>query len=113
MMLQPAEDGGRIPDPVSGSGSRMDTRLSDQIWLQDFKNLVNILLRMDAEVDRLGKIQTEDTHNGLGVDHISAGYQIKVIIELGNIIDKGLYLVDRIERNLYCFHRFVPPYGSV
>ena len=29
---------------------------------------------MDVEVDRLGKIQAEDTHDGFCIDHISSGY---------------------------------------
>ena len=29
---------------------------------------------VDVEVDRLGKIQAEDTHDGFCIDHISSGY---------------------------------------
>ena len=51
---------------------------------------------MDIQVNGLGEIQTEDTHNGLCVDDISAGYQIKVIVKLGYFIHKRLYLIDGI-----------------
>ena len=49
---------------------------------------------MDVEVDGLGKIEAEDTHDGLSVDYVSAGNKIEVILELGNVIYEALYLVD-------------------
>jgi hypothetical protein len=41
---------------------------------------------MDVQVDRLGKIQAEDTHDGLCINYVSAGYKIEIIIELSNIV---------------------------
>ena len=35
---------------------------------------------MDIQVDGLGQIQAENTHDRLGVDHISAGYEIKITV---------------------------------
>ena len=49
---------------------------------------------MDVEVDGLGKIEAEDTHDGLSVDYVSSGYKIEVIFELGDIVYKTLYLVN-------------------
>ena len=60
---------------------------------------------MDVQVDRLGQIQTEDTHDGLCIYDISAGNQVKVIIKFGNVIYKGFYFVNGIQKNLYCLHR--------
>ena len=51
---------------------------------------------MDVQVDRLGKIQAEDTHDGLCINYVSAGYQIEIIIELSNIVYERLYLINRI-----------------
>jgi hypothetical protein len=52
---------------------------------------------VDVQVDRLGQIQGEDAHDGLGIDDISAGHKIKIVIKLCDIVDKGLYLVNRIQ----------------
>ena len=41
---------------------------------------------MDAKIDRLRKIQTEDTHDRFCIDDISAGYQIKIIIKFCDIV---------------------------
>ena len=68
----------------------------DQIGLQRRHDFVEALFRMDVQVNRLGQIQTEDSHDGLGIDDISAGYQVKVIIKLGNVIDEGLHLVNGV-----------------
>ena len=62
---------------------------------------------MNIQVDGLGKIQAENTHNGLSIDNVPAGYQIEIIIKLSNIIYKGFYFVDGILRNVYCFHIYV------
>ena len=49
---------------------------------------------MDVQIDSLGKIQTEDSHNRLCINHISSGYQIKISIEVCYIVYKCLNLVD-------------------
>ena len=70
---------------------------SDILYLILLKNLENIIsaaLGVDVEVDGLGKIEAEDTHDGLSVDYVSAGNKIEVIFELGNVIYEALYLVD-------------------
>ena len=58
------------------------------------KNCVYILLSMNIQVDRLAKVKGKDTHNGLSVDNISAGYEVKINIEFGDIVYKGLNLID-------------------
>ena len=47
---------------------------------------------MDIQVDRLGKVQTENTHNRFCVDYVSSGYQIEIKIEFGNVVDERFYL---------------------
>ena len=77
-------------------------RLLPRIWslyhvrLQDFENLVSAALSVNVQVDGLGKIQAEDTHDGFCIDNVSAGYKIEIVIKLGNIVYKRLYLVDRV-----------------
>jgi hypothetical protein len=66
----------------------------DDVRLQRFQYVGSAVFGMDIQVDGLGQIQAEDTHDGLGVDHVSAGYQIKVIIKPGDIVYKGFYFVD-------------------
>jgi hypothetical protein len=69
-----------------------------QIGLQHAENVFQSFpFCVDVQVDGLGKIQAEDAHDGLGVDYVSSGYQVKIKIKFGNLIDKGLYLVDGIE----------------
>ena len=51
---------------------------------------------MNVQIDRLGKIQAEDTHDGLCIDDVSSGYEVEIIVELGDVIYKRLYFVDRI-----------------
>ena len=51
---------------------------------------------VDVEVDWLGEIQAEDTHDGLCINYVSAGYKIEIIIELSNIVYERFYLINRI-----------------
>ena len=55
------------------------------------------------------KGRAEDSHDGFCVDYVSSGYQIEIKIEFGNVVDERFYFVDRIKRNLYCFHVCNPP----
>ena len=64
---------------------------------------------MDVQVDRFGKVEAEDSHDGFCVDYVSSGYQIEIKIEFGNVVDERFYFVDRIKRNLYCFYVCNPP----
>ena len=51
---------------------------------------------MDVQIDRLGQIQAEDTHNRFCVDDISAGNQIKINIELSSIVYERFNLINGI-----------------
>ena len=51
---------------------------------------------MDVQVDRLGQVKAEDTHNGFCVDNVSSGNKIEVIVELCNIIYERFYLIDGV-----------------
>ena len=58
---------------------------------------------MDVQVDRFGKVEAEDSHDGFCVDYVSSGYQIEIKIEFGNVVDERFYFVDRIKRNPPCY----------
>ena len=55
------------------------------------------VLCMDIQVDRLGQIQTENTHDGFCVNDITAGDEIEIKIETVNIIYKSLDFIDLIQ----------------
>ena len=46
---------------------------------------------MDVQVDRFGKVEAEDSHDGFCVDYVSSGYQIEIKIEFGNVVDERFY----------------------
>lgn len=64
------------------------------ILLKNIENIISAAFGVDVEVDGLGKIKAEDTHNGLSVDYVSSGYKVEIILELGNVVNEALYLVD-------------------
>ena len=72
-------------------------RSVDNVRSKDLQDLVRVILRMDVQFDGLGKIQTEDAHDRFGVDHISAGYEIKIEVIFGNIIYKSFDFVNRVK----------------
>ena len=77
--------------------SNIQYRLVDCIFGNNLHYVIqSSAICLDVEVDRLGKIQAEDTHDGLCVDDVSSGYKIEIIVELGDVIYKRLYFVDRI-----------------
>ena len=43
---------------------------------------------MNGEINRFGKIQTEDSHDGFCINDISAGNQIEIVLELRDRINK-------------------------
>jgi hypothetical protein len=51
---------------------------------------------MNVEINRLGEIQAEDAHNRFRVNDISAGNEIKVIFELGDVIHERFNFIDRV-----------------
>ena len=89
--------------------NRIQIELFDDVSIKCSKNIINIAVSVDVQVDRFGKVEAEDSHDGFCVDYVSSGYQIEIKIEFGNVVDERFYFVDRIKRNLYCFHVCNPP----
>ena len=89
--------------------SCIQIELFDDVSIKCSKNVINIAVSVDVQVDRFGKVEAEDSHDGFCVDYVSSGYQIEIKIEFGNVVDERFYFVDRIKRNLYCFHVCNPP----
>ena len=55
--------------------SNIQYRLVDCIFGNNLHYVIqSSAICMDVEVDRLGKIQAEDTHDGFCINHISSGY---------------------------------------
>ena len=72
--------------------------LFDDIGLHHSQDLLQIItVGMDIKIDRFGQVEREDTHDGLGVDNVTAGDQIEILIKTIDINDKMLNLVDRIQ----------------
>ena len=67
---------------------------SDDIRLESIENLIGAFLGVDVELNGLAQVKGKDSHDGLCVDHITAGYQVEVIVKTANIIDEGLNFID-------------------
>ena len=77
--------------------SNIQYRLVDCIFGNNLHYVIqSSAVCMDVEVDRLGKIQAEDTHDGFCIDHIAAGHQIKITVELGDVVYKAFYFINGI-----------------
>ena len=76
--------------------SCIQIELFDDVSIKCSKNVINIAVSVDVQVDRFGKVEAEDSHDGFCVDYVSSGYQIKIKIEFGNVVDERFYFVDRI-----------------
>ena len=57
---------------------------------------------MDIQGQLLGEVEAEDTHDGLSVDGVSAGYDINVILAAGNDSYEILDVVDGVNVDFYC-----------
>ena len=79
---------------VCTADSLKDVNVLYNVGLQNRQHFFCAVLGVDIQIDGLGEIQAEDTHDGLCVDHISAGNQVKVTIKFGNIVYKGFHFVD-------------------
>ena len=86
----------KAPKPVRLRGFHNNQINLDDIGLEGLKNRVSALLGVNVELDGLAQVQGKDAHDGLGVNNITTGYQVEVIVETGNIIDEGLNFIDRI-----------------
>ena len=62
------------------------------------------VLRMSFQTDGLGKIQTENAHDGFGVDGIPSRNQIHVKVVLRNSVHKGLDVIDGAQHNVAGSH---------
>ena len=82
--------------------------LFDDVGLEDFEDLVQIVCGVDVQVDGSGEIQRENSHDGLGINDIASGDEIKILIKLCEVIDKRFDFVDRIEGDRNSFHNQYP-----
>ena len=77
--------------------SNIQYRLVDCIFGNNLHYVIqSSAICMDVEVDRLGKIQAEDTHDGFCIDDVSAGNKIEISIKLGKVIYKRLHFIDGV-----------------
>ena len=53
-------------------------------------------ISVNVEIDRFGKIQTEDTHDRFRINDIATRYQIEIIIKFGDVIYKSFYFINWI-----------------
>ena len=90
--------------------SNIQYRLVDCIFGNNLHYVIqSSAICMDVEVDRLGKIQAEDAHDGFGIDHIAAGDQVEIGIKLRQVVYKRLNFIDGVQRNFNGFHVKVLP----
>ena len=82
--------------------------LFDDVGLEDFEDLVQIVCGVDVQVDGSGEIQREDAHNGLGIDNVASGDEIKILIKFCEVVDKRFDLVDGVEGDRNSFHNQYP-----
>jgi hypothetical protein len=64
---------------------------------------------MDLHFYRLGKIQTENSHNGFCIHDIPAGCQVNIEIIFVDDIDKILDIVYRFEKDVESFQWLIAP----
>ena len=87
-LVQAVTHAGTVPD---------DRRLVGQIRFQCFHYIIQFFFAcVDGEINGLGQVKAEDSHHGFGVNYISSGYQVKIIVEFGDIIDKRFYFIDGV-----------------
>ena len=67
---------------------------------------------MNIQIDRFGQVQTENTHDRFCVDDISSGYKIEIVVKFCDLIYERFHFIDRVQRNLYSFHKIPPSYDS-
>ena len=82
--------------PLHSLKTDIQKNLLNDIGSQGLQNLIDTSLSVDVQIDGFGQIQAENTHNGLCVDYVSAGYQIKVNVKLGQVVNERLYFINGI-----------------
>ena len=71
--------------------------------------MVDILLVVDSERNRLVQIKGENSHDGLGIDDITSGDEIEIRVEFGYVIYEILDFVNGIQTNGNSFHTGITP----
>ena len=71
----------------------------------DLLEEISTVIAVDIQRQLLGEVKAENTHDGLCVDRISAGYDIYIVIAAGYDTNEILYVVDGVDVDLYCFHK--------
>ena len=71
-----------------------ELRQLDGVSRKHFHDFVDIIFCMDVQVDRLGKVESENTHDRFCINDISSGYEIKIITEFCDIIYERLYFIN-------------------
>lgn len=71
--------------------------LLDQVRLQNRHDLIDVVFRVNIQVNRLGQIKRENAHDGLCIDDIPAGNQIEIGIKLCDIIYKRFNLINGVQ----------------
>ena len=82
--------------------------LFDDVGLEDFEDLVHIVCGVDVQADGSGEIQRENSHDGLGINDVASGDEIKILIKFCEVVDKRFDLVDGVEGDRNSFHNQYP-----
>ena len=73
--------------------------------LLDSLEEISAVVAMDIQGQLLGEVEAEDTHDGLCVDSVSAGYDVYVILAAGYEGNEILNVIDGVDVDLYCSHK--------
>ena|SRR5699024_10388379 len=79
----------------------------------DFLEELRRLVRVGFQLNGLGQIQTENTHNGFGVDGVASGNQIHIKVIFANNVYKALDIIDGVQHNVAGSHWYRPPFSIV
>ena len=82
--------------------------LFDDVGLEDFEDLVHIVCGVDVQADGSGEIQRENSHDGLGINDVASGDEIKILIKFCEVVYKRFDLVDGVEGDRNSFHNQYP-----
>ena len=64
------------------------------VVLENFHNFLSTILGVNVQIDGLAQIQTENAHDGLCIDDVSAGNKVEIIIEFGDVVYERFYLIN-------------------
>ena len=74
------------------------------ILLKNIENIISATFGVDVEVDGLGKIEAEDTHDTFGVHQIPAALEVDLVVVTGNDVHEAAYLFDGVELDVELCH---------